>query len=356
MGSYLTFYLRSSPSGREPGRKACRQICSEDALLCGTEIVWRSTESHGSRVGVEQAEGSAPIAISGLSNRSWIDHVGGPGFELDGPRFCFRDACVLGIDCFSKARAQTKEPLDMRVAEEGDRDLRSRERADSILHIYNVAVFVVGRSMHKLHAGNIRQSDGPMRKLAQPRHVPGIEMVAVPQSREARHGVEVLDVVDSSDSLVMISPNEDLAETARPGCDFIGTGAIPDDITKIEYAIVRWRCRQAAFQGFEIAMYVAKQEYAHDRVRPARLGVPVWNWDYKALSPLVTGHLAQCDAPICSRGGRARRQSSTRMWQRGSNGHPAGSAFTGGTEPSMVCSGTARSDFNVGTACNNPRV
>src|SRR5438270_835707 len=121
MGSYLTFTFAVLPSRREPGRKACRQICSEDTLLRGAQIVWRSTESHSPRLGVEQSEGGAPIAISGLSNGSRIDHVLDAGFEVDRPGFCFRDAGVLGIDCFSKARAQTKQPLDMRVAEEGDR-------------------------------------------------------------------------------------------------------------------------------------------------------------------------------------------------------------------------------------------
>ena len=45
----------------------------------------------------------------------------------------------------------------------------------------------------------------------------------------------------------------------------------------------------------------------------------------------TTGHLAQCPAETSTSGGRLRAHSATRNPQRGSNGHPAGTACGVGT-------------------------
>src|SRR5205807_6087174 len=65
---------------------------------------------------------------------------------------------------------------------------------------------------------------------------------------------------------------------------------------------------------------------------------------------LSTGHRAQWPGATSSSGGSGRAHSSTRQAHRGSKGHPAGTACSAGTVPSMVSSACWRSVCKVGTA------
>jgi hypothetical protein len=60
----------------------------------------------------------------------------------------------------------------------------------------------------------------------------------------------------------MVATNKSSAQLARTRSDFIRAGAVAHYVTEIRHGIVRRRRREARFQSFQIAVNVAKQEYA----------------------------------------------------------------------------------------------
>ena len=61
----------------------------------------------------------------------------------------------------------------------------------------------------------------------------------------------------------MIAAHKELSQPARAFDDFIGAGAVADDVAEIDHHVVSGGRRQARFQSFEIAMNIAYQKNAH---------------------------------------------------------------------------------------------
>ena len=70
----------------------------------------------------------------------------------------------------------------------------------------------------------------------------------------------------------------------------------------------------------------------------------------------TTGQRATCPGETSTSGGNASEQCGNRNSHRGSKAQPGGSADRTEQLPSIVRSGLARSERNVGTEFNRPRV
>jgi hypothetical protein len=90
----------------------------------------------------------------------------------------------------------------------------------------------------------------------------GIEMVAVPQGGESGNRIEIFDILESGDDLVVITANKNIAEAANSRGHIVRAGAVPNDVSKVENAIVLRSNGEARLQRFQVAVYVAKKKYA----------------------------------------------------------------------------------------------
>ena len=172
------------------------------------------------------------------------------------------DARVFRIESLGQSRPHAKYPLNMRVAKEGERDLRGCECGQCVLQIDHIAVFIIGRAVHEPNIRQIGQCDRTFREFAKPSQMIGIKVIAVPQRRESGYRVEVFDILESGDNLVVIAANKNIAEATNSRGYVIWAGGVTDDVPKVENAIVRRSSDKARFQRFQVAVYVAEKKYA----------------------------------------------------------------------------------------------
>ena len=64
-----------------------------------------------------------------------------------------------------------------------------------------------------------------------------INLLAVPNRRHTRYGIEIFHTVDSRYYLVMIAANQNSFESPRPSYHFIRIGAITDDVPEVDGCI-----------------------------------------------------------------------------------------------------------------------
>ncbi len=88
------------------------------------------------------------------------------------------------------------------------------------------------------------------------------ELVTGPDSGGGGQGIEIIEFKQTGCGLVMIAADKNFAQGARAIDDFVGRGAVADDIAEVGYEVVGGSPGQAGLQGFEVGMNVAKQQYA----------------------------------------------------------------------------------------------
>ena len=71
------------------------------------------------------------------------------------------------------------------------------------------------------------------------------------------HGIEVLDVDQAADGFVVVATDEEFPQCARTFDDFIGAGAVADDVAQIHDQVVSGSGRETGLKSFEIAMNIA---------------------------------------------------------------------------------------------------
>ena len=89
----------------------------------------------------------------------------------------------------------------------------------------------------------------------------GSELVAGPDGGGGGHRIEVIELKQAGGGFVVIPANENFAKVAGSVDDFVGRGSVADDIAEVGDEIERWGGRKAGFQGFEVGVNVAEQQY-----------------------------------------------------------------------------------------------
>ena len=214
------------------------------------------------RVGVKEREGGSPVAIAGLSDAAGIDQVTGFRFQLQRNRFCLPDGAVFGTETVGSGFVRKKSALQMRVPEKSQGHGRSDQRRERITQRHYVFIFIVGGTMDQLHLRKILQWLRAVRQGAEPCEIVRRELVASPDGGGGSHGIEIIKGDQARCSFVVVAANENLPQVAGTLGNFVGTGAIADDVAEICHQVERRSSSQAGLQRFEVGMYVAKQQYA----------------------------------------------------------------------------------------------
>ena len=97
------------------------KVGGEDAILRGFQVVGRAVEVDDLRVGVEQCEGGAPVAVARLPDRAGIDQVSRRGLQLQRDGLGLPDRAVFGTEAIGAGTVGKESALQVGVAEEGQR-------------------------------------------------------------------------------------------------------------------------------------------------------------------------------------------------------------------------------------------
>ena len=62
----------------------------------------------------------------------------------------------------------------------------------------------------------------------------------------------------------MIAAHENFAQFAGMLGHFVRAGAVAHDVAQVHYHVECWSAGQGCFEGFEISVNVAEQQYAHE--------------------------------------------------------------------------------------------
>src|SRR6202158_2388827 len=117
---YNVTRLGSSSRSQTCGQSR-RQIRSEDAILRCFQIVGRAMEVDDLRVGIEQREGGAPVAVAWLPNRAGIDQISRICLQLQRDRFGLAYAAVFWTKAVRGRVVDKESALQMRVPKKSQR-------------------------------------------------------------------------------------------------------------------------------------------------------------------------------------------------------------------------------------------
>ena len=215
------------------------------------------------RFGVIEGEGGAPVSVAGLADRAGIDQVAGGRFQLQRYGFGGAYGFVFRTESIGGRTVGKKSALQVGVAEEGQGRIQGDERRQSITERDDVFIFVIGRAMHQLNIRMILQRDRPVRKIAQPLQVLSGQLLAGPEGGRRSHRVEVFKIHKSGCGLVVIAPDESLAQFTGTLGDFVRAGTVSDDIAEVDDQVVSRSGCEARIESFQIGVDITEQQYAH---------------------------------------------------------------------------------------------
>ena len=101
-----------------------------------------------------------------------------------------------------------------------------------------------------------------MRQRVQPVVVFWSKLVARPKSGSGGQGIEVIQFKQTSGGLVVIAADENFSQIARAIDDLVGRSSVTDNVAQIRHEVEGGSCGHAGFQGFEVGVNVAQQQYA----------------------------------------------------------------------------------------------
>src|SRR5208283_103081 len=124
--------LPTLPPGGQAGGEAWRKLCLEDAVLRGFQIVGCAVEMNDLRVGVEQGESGAPVAVARLADRARIDQVTCGSPELEGDGLGLADGAILRAETVGARAVDEKSALQMGVPKKSQGDSKRNQRSQGI--------------------------------------------------------------------------------------------------------------------------------------------------------------------------------------------------------------------------------
>ena len=107
-----------------------------------------------------------------------------------------------------------------------------------------------------------KSAPSPARTLMLPLQIFRCQSVPSPDGGGSRHRVEIVEVQQAGNCLVVIASYKDFSQVARTGRYFIWTGPISNDIPEIHRRIERGSVGEGGFQGFEVCVDIAEQQYS----------------------------------------------------------------------------------------------
>lgn len=247
-------------AGGKARGQAWRQIRGQDSLLRFLQFVGDAAVGHDAGGCVVHGEGSAPVAVARLADRTRIDHVSesAANRQLDG--FGLANGFVVGIETFALfsrgIHARDEAALEMSVAKKCEGDGRLLQQAQRFGRRDDVFIFVGRGTVDKLDICDAFHSHGTVREGPQPLEVFGRELVARPFDGGRGDGVEIERVHEAAHGFVMIAAHKKLAEAARMRDNFVGAGAVADNVAKVHDYVMSRGGSQACFQSFEISVNI----------------------------------------------------------------------------------------------------
>src|SRR4051794_23352204 len=216
-------------------------------------------EFHDLLVGVVDRERRPGIAISRLSDGTWVDEIASVGLQ-----WVFDESVSNPqADRLSAWCVQHKAALHVRMAEEGDAGFHFWRDESGVHWSDEVVVFVERRAMNELHVAEPVVLHRARRHVGEPLAVHGREHVARPIRGDRSDGIELFGAHHSGTSLVVIAADVLSLERAHPIDNFVGRRPVADDITQVNDLIVRRSSLESGFQGFDVGMDIADEEKSH---------------------------------------------------------------------------------------------
>src|SRR5580700_4489814 len=117
--------------------------------------------------------------------------------------------------------------------------------------------------MDQLYRRKILQLLRTLRQGAEPVEIVGSELVARPDRGGRSHGVEIIKGDQAGRGFVVVAADENLPQLTGALGNFVGTGAVADNVAEICHQVERGSRGQAGFKRFEVGVNVAQQQYAH---------------------------------------------------------------------------------------------
>src|ERR1700686_3214906 len=242
--------------------QARRQIRSEDAILRCFQIVGRAMEVDDLRVGIKQREGGAPVAVAWLPNRAGIDQISRVRLQLQWDRFGLAHAAVFWTKAVRRRVVDKESALQMRVPKKSQRSRQGDQWRQRISQRNYIFIFIAGRAVNQLYFRKIRQGHRAVRQGAEPVQIFRCQCIPSPDGGRSSHWVEIVEVQQAGNRLVVIPPYEDFPQVARLGCYFISASPITKGVSQIHRRIERGSGGEGGFQGFEVCVDIAEQQYS----------------------------------------------------------------------------------------------
>jgi hypothetical protein len=150
------------------------------------------------------------------------------------------------------------------VSKERQRHGQRNQRRQRVSQRNDVLIFIVGRAMDQLHFGETRQRYRAMGQGAEPFEILRGQIVTRPNGGRSGQRIKIIEVHHARGRFVVIAAHENLSQLPRTGRHFIRTSPISDDVSQVRDHIEGRGSGKSGVQGFEVGVYVAQQQYAHE--------------------------------------------------------------------------------------------
>ena len=223
------------------------------------------------------------------------------------------------------------------MPEKSERRGQGDQRGKSVTERNHVLIFIVGRAVHQLYAGAHPPVDGALGQRAQPVEIVVAELVASPDGGGGSQRIEIVNVRSGRWRLCHGCRERKLFPRLRVRFgDFVGTGAVADDVARDWPPVERGSGGQAGLQRFQVGVNVAEQQYAQESPdKVAIIEQREWNHDLVASGVIRIDKEASqtrdyCVAKCASFSRLARSLAAQRTLARDDNraGHPTFSEAT----------------------------
>jgi hypothetical protein len=219
--------LRASAAHDEPLDQRLRQAGGAHAFLDDGNIVGHAPKLDHLVFQVGDGKSGARIAVARLSDRTGIEEIA--AWELDTQRRKRFAGARTNLQDLELRVKVGKTALMMRVPEESDRRGGIEQAIEGLCGSEDVFIFILKRAVNEHDAVGCQRS---ARQSCQPGEVLGLELRARPIHRGFGDGIEIIGGHQSGDRFVVIAANGLRAELTQARRDFVGIGAIADDITE----------------------------------------------------------------------------------------------------------------------------
>src|SRR5579863_1682359 len=206
-----------------------RQFRSAHARLHIGDVIRNTPEFYDFMFEIGDRKTSAGVSIARLADRAGVKQISALRFDAKRRERLRRSWMNVQHFQLRSLILVRKPTLMMRVAEKRHVRCGVEQSLERLRRREHIFVFVLKRTVNQHDAIRFERA---RRKLRDPFQIVGRKLRARPINRRLRDGIEIVGLHQIGRGLVVISSNGTRAEFANLIRDFVGIGAVPDNIAE----------------------------------------------------------------------------------------------------------------------------